>query len=76
MEAKEMFEVLGYFIEEENEHRIIYTLVKDNDCSIMFYLEDKEVIFEKKEWCDYNITMEELEAINKQCKELGFFDEE
>ena len=75
MTAKEMFEKLGYecFINKELEE-IDYTK-KDNKEFIVFvhYRFDNSYVFYKQ--TDYepgDITMEELQAINKQVEELGW----
>ena len=68
--AKELFEELGYKLTVSSAHRIVYTL--DNNKwlqDIEFGLEDKIVFAEN------GTTMQELLAINKMVKELGWLDE-
>ena len=74
MSAKEMFEQLGYkFIKREFE--IIYQYTKNE------YIEDYRYIkfdikikkIELGDWQeDFNLSLEELQAINKQVEELGW----
>lgn len=69
-EADELFEKMGYEIVNNNlilvyERQQEYS-VKDYIC---FYIESKTIKIEKF-WC--GITMQELQAINKKCEELGW----
>lgn len=72
--ADEMFEELGYMIDEnENEYFIEYRKQKENCCKfIKFDLIDKAftsfyyIIPDRQSY----LTMQELQAINKKCKEL------
>lgn len=69
-EADKMFEELGYGIVNNNlilvyERQQEYS-VKDYIC---FYLESK-IIETQKFYC--GITMQELQAINKKCEEMGW----
>ena len=70
-ESDEMFEKLGYEKVEIGN-------------GFEFYSNDKEIDFienvdnkNKEIWIDdfHIITMEELQAINQKCKELGWLDE-
>lgn len=68
--ADKFFDELGYEIVNNNlilvyERQQEYS-VKDYIC---FYLESKTIKIEKF-WC--GITMQELQAINKKCEELGW----
>ena len=73
MTAKEMFEKLGYelFIMSNNE---ICYMSKNHEYYISFYLDDK--VIQCSENDAYNtsiaISIEELQAINKQVQELGW----
>ena len=78
MSAREMFEKLGYEIEQDNEVRLVYIKVTQ-DNGIDDGLIEK-VIFEKiHRWISATsdgyfipISFEELQAINKQVEELGW----
>ena len=67
MSAKEMFEKLGYKLYNQN---IYLEYVKEEE-NITFYINEKT-------FCKCNgyeigeITLEELQAINKQVEELGW----
>lgn len=80
MTAKEMFKKLGYKIGNDCKYYIFYEKpIRENPeyendyFHISFEKEDKTFI---KTYGDDNspetITMEELDAINKQCEELGW----
>lgn len=72
--ADEMFEGLGYYKDfDDMTHE--YRKEKDGDLfEIDFWLEDKEI--SKNYYRDMGyITMQELKAINKKVKELGWLDE-
>lgn len=76
MSAREMFEELGYEFEKE------YTSDGENDTyrytrcfrvdSIVFDLNDKNIIVSK---IFHTISLNELQAIIQQCKELGWYKE-
>lgn len=78
-EADEMFKELGYEI-ENNECYITYKIsmsYKDiGEYYIRFYYEEKKFI---KFLCIFetgkpsSITLQELQAINQKCKELGWY---
>lgn len=74
LEPKYMFEELGY--ERELKNNVIYYFKKIRIpksyiiYSINFIIDNKEIFISK------NIDMKELQAINKQCEELGWFEEE
>ena len=78
MTAKEMFEALGYELDdcsnfEEKAKCLNYQIIKPYECifkEITFYLDSKEI-----GWDNVMITMPLLKAINQQCKELGWLDE-
>ena len=73
--ADKMFEDLRYKkIEETN----FITYKKDNYNYIYFNLTNKTVtkgVLEIEDETSRDITIKELEAINKKCKELGWLDE-
>lgn len=63
-EADELFDELGYVKVHDNKRRIVY---KNYLGKIEFKIKDK--------WVDVgnmNIDMQELQAINKKCEELGW----
>lgn len=74
--AREMFEELGYekegkpYIDRIGHKHICFRKKKNKFTTIHFDLDTKEF---GKGW-DY-ITISELQAINQQCKELGWLDE-
>lgn len=79
-QAKEIFEKLGYKLVNDNEYFLLYEYqIKENAEFENDYL---HISFEKKDkafiktYGDDNtpeiITMEELQAINKQVEELGW----
>lgn len=74
--AREMFEELGYekegkpYIDRIGHKHICFRNKKNKFTTIHFDLDTKEF---GKGW-DY-ITISELQAINQQCKELGWLDE-
>ena len=83
MSAKEMFEELGY---EQRiiEKNIIYNLKEGNDYSKEIYFVyrnksiDLEYGFDEGYGlinCTYNMSLKELQAINKQISELGWNNE-
>lgn len=66
MSAKEMFEKLGYKQEQKNNWIIYY-----DDANSIVFMDDKS--FYKRYYYDAgDITIEELQAINQQVKELGW----
>jgi len=74
MSADEMFEALGYEKhDKKRNHSYFLKYYKDNDNVIYFY--DEGQSFCKSggfdSMCD-DITMKELQAINKKCEELGW----
>ena len=72
MSAKEMFEKLGYYPSYNyNNPKTEFAFYKANSQKmIIFNLKNKDI-----EVYDGNITIEELQAINQQVKELGWLDE-
>lgn len=78
MNAKEMFEQLGYEFEKEYTRYGVNDTYRYNKCSrptdsVIFYLDGKQIII----YQTFNtIHVNELQAIIQQCKELGWLDEE
>ena len=79
MTAKEMFEELGYELDDNSKFEsdakcLNYQIIEPFGCifkEITFYLEDKEIGLD-----NVMITMPLLKAINQQCKELGCIEGE
>lgn len=78
MNAREMFEKLGYrrstdidMIKYSKELDDRFYLIK-----VMFDLSEKEVVLDNNGYEAYIITCSLLKAINKQCEELGWIEEE
>jgi len=78
MKAKKMFEGLGYETNcwWQKDHTIEYAKYEDDefygtrlDCSIIFHKRTKKVKIVGA------CSIDELKAINQQCKELGWLDE-
>ena len=65
MNAKEMFEELGYDIAYDNKYNIRYNNIK-KDIYIYFMLDTKTIEITE------TINIKELQAINKQVEELGW----
>ena len=84
MKAKEMFEKLGYEIDEQNNKEILYKMKWEISTTyyVSFYLEHKwlecfitsDSPFEPSK--SFAIDLELLQAINKQIEELGWLDNE
>lgn len=73
--ADEMFEELGYKILFKDKNIIQYEfegVYMDNE--IKFDLKGKTVLKEYSTGESQEITMQELQAINKECKELGWIE--
>ena len=76
--AKEMFDKLNYFQSSEDfEEELVYNL-KSNDIEnyryISFHKNFKYI--EVDDWTNnFQLSVEELQAINQQCNELGWLDE-
>lgn len=83
MSAKEMFEELGYEIDEENDKEILYKMKWEISTSyyVGFDLDHKnfecfitsDSPFEPAK--SFAIDLDLLQAINQQCRELGWLDE-
>lgn len=77
--AEQMFEELGYKLVRNNMYERLnlmcyrIDLYNDDSSSIVFKLEDKT--FFVYHYCEPKyVTMDELKAINQQCKELGWIE--
>lgn len=75
-EVDKMFEELEYVKITENNIKILYE--KEGhywDKEISFDLIDKQIRVEMSAGDSEPITMQELQAINKKCKEMGWINE-
>ena len=74
--ADEMFEELGYETSEKLKNGIVYLKEEeDEDIEISFIdYDDYGKTVEVDKFSNL-ITMQELQAINKKCRELGWLDE-
>ena len=77
MNAKEMLEKLGYELVPKfvhNDSTILYYSNYHKYINIEFYLEKKEFLKKRTDFTrsSMNTSMSELQAINKQCEELGW----
>lgn len=70
LSADEMFDELGYKISKNNNKEIEFTYCEE---TINFWLKEKEVSKDIYGSIDF-ITIDELKAINKKCKELGWIE--
>lgn len=76
--AREMFEKLGYTIRDENYIAITYYKINGefyesiNFNKVCKFFDAEEFDASEEDAESKNITMGELQAINKQCKELGW----
>lgn len=75
--AKEMFEELGYKLAcntmYESLNIMCYKINLYNEDSPLIVFDLKDKTFYVYHYCDAsNVTMDELKAINQQCKELGW----
>ncbi len=80
MIAKEMFEKLGYEIDEQSDKEILYKMKWERSSSYWVVFKMKNKSFECFVTSDspftppesYEINMDLLQAINKQVEELGW----
>ena len=70
--ADEMFKELGY--EKENNPFLEIVYGKDNNNIIRFWKPEQKIIKQDKEGWYQGINMQELQAINKKCKELEWLE--
>ena len=75
MNAKEMFEKLGYLLELYNEYTIKYSKKECDYTTFDFNLETKK-IYSRFKSVTHGITLDELKAVIRQAKELGWLEEE
>ena len=80
MKAKEMFEKLGYELKQGIDF-LLYVLESEENPDIQYYIEfntDVKIIIIDTNHKDFinDITLKELQAINKQVEELGWLDNE
>lgn len=95
MNAKEMFNKIGYKIEREGIDEILYKKYKSDSGVYRFirfmkyakeievggvtasieFDEDRDFISKKFIYTPKRLTLNQLQAINQQCKELGWLDE-
>lgn len=74
MNAREMFETLGYRRSTDID-MIKYSKKLDDTfywIKVMFDLSEKEIVLDNNGYEAYIITCDLLKAINQQCKELGW----
>ena len=72
--ADEMFKELGYKKENNPEVEIIY--IKDENHIIRFWKPSQQIIKQDEQGLYMGINIEELQAINKKCKELNWLGDE
>ena len=75
--ADEMFEELGYEKKDLNTQNIqwyIKKLFKNNYTQIIFDITDKTVATSNNKNEAINLDIQELQAINKKCQELGWIE--
>lgn len=76
--AKEMFEELGYKEKKDKSKTITYVLKNGYFYYIVFKINKKSVYKSKSvpgKEVSSSITIKELQAINQQCKELGWLED-
>lgn len=75
MNAKEMFEKLGYkYNKNRNRNRMI-EYCKEDSTSVLFWINERK--FSVSEYCEpKDITIDEFKAVQKQMEELGWIEEE
>ena len=71
MNAREMFKNLGYKYDKYRDRNRLIEYRKEDSTSVFFWI--KESVISVSEYCEpKDITVDELKAINQQCKELGW----
>ena len=75
MTAREMFEELGYLLEAHNEYTIKYSKEECDYTTFDFNLKNKK-IYSRFMSAAHGITLDELKAVIRQAKELGWLEEE
>ena len=77
MTAKEMFEGIGYKLSEAySEDTLISYFDGKKNITIEFCIKNKRFRKAKGVFDCVNISIPELKAIQKQCKELGWLEDE
>lgn len=72
--ANEMFENLGYIVEEDECKIRILSQARFGEClKIVFHKDFTDEKYKMKMYEQY-VSMQELQAINQKCKELGWID--
>lgn len=74
MKAKEMFEQLGYKIIASNDYELTYKHIAHFN-EITFCLEGEKVSCDNGNGKSILVNKYELQAINQQCKELGWLED-
>lgn len=75
MSAKEMFEKLGYFeASYPNSDELVYNFARSDieDYRYIAFNKIDKYIEVDDNTCDFKFSLEELQAINQQVKELGW----
>lgn len=67
--AREMFEELGYEY-QENIYKLDYTIFNKDKFKIISFYKDDKTFYKQEDYEPGDITLEELQAINKQVEEL------
>lgn len=75
MTAREMFEELGYSLEAHNEYTIKYSKEECDYTTFDFNLKKKK-IYSRFMSVAHGITLDELKAVIRQAKELGWIEPE
>lgn len=74
--SDEMFEELGYEKYESSKHIGYYQYDEKSNTICILFIKDKKAIALRYDGSNAPaITMQELQAINKKCKELEWLDE-
>lgn len=79
MNAKEMFEELGYKLADEAAYvkdKVIPYIKYEKNITLEFFVKEKQFVKAKGVIDSVAITDSELKAIIQQCKELGWLEEE
>ena len=71
MTAREMFKKLGYKYNKYRDRNQMIEYRKEDSTSVFFLINERK--FSVSEYCEPKyITVDELKAINQQCKELNW----
>ena len=74
LEPRYMFEELGYEY-KKTDFEIYYTMEFRDCCDEWYEMGIRFRLSDKTIFCDFEIDMPTLKAINKQCEELGWLGE-